>query len=148
MKKIVAYFTLENCLYLFVILAAFLKVLKTGPIFSGDTHSYFDMDIYRTIGYASYVNLHKVFFGTYFIKAIIISQFGFSSFAVWFLVKAIRTTTELNKWFALILFLVLIIPVFMGVSVANWILSEGLAYPLYLIVVAHILYGMIVYHDE
>jgi hypothetical protein len=70
---------------------------------------------------------------------LLITQFGIIASASFYFTQCIRKTVHLNKWFLLILFIVLLTPILYEDKIANALLSEALAYSLYLAVVGSIL---------
>jgi hypothetical protein len=143
LKKRFDFLTLEKLLYILILTFGLVKVISTGPIFFPDSRGYIGMELFRSFGYPLFIHFHKIIFGNLFANAIIITQFLVTSFAALFFIHCLRKTFDFNKWFSLILFSVIMFSVFLGSMNANLILSEGLAYPLYLFIVGHILVGTI-----
>lgn len=143
LNKKAAFLPLDKLIYLFILVLAFIKIMITGPIYFSDSSGYVNMQLVRSFGYPYYIYIHQVIFGKYFANALIITQFLLSSGAALFLVKCIQKSIAFNRWFALSLFLILMFPVFTGIKIANLILSEALAYPLYLLIVANLLVGIV-----
>lgn len=142
MKKIFSLLSPEKIAYLAISLFVFVFVLKTPTIYFPDSKGYLKMLLYRSCGYPMFLELHRVCFGSFFIRATIFSQYLLNMLAALFLVQSLRKTVLHHKWLAIILFIITLFPVFMGILTANTILSESLAYPLYLLVIGNIILGV------
>jgi hypothetical protein len=143
LKKKTSKFTLEQLIYLFIILFSFSFVLKTGIIISPDSQGYLEMSLIRSCGYPFFIAFHRILFGEYYIEALLITQFGIIASASFYLTQCIKKTTHLNKWFLLLLFIVLLTPILYEDRIANALLSEALAYSLYLTIVGSTLIAVI-----
>ena len=113
-------------------------VLKTGAIYSPDSPGYLNMDIYRSSGYPLFIAFHKLFFGSFFIFFLLLSQFVLNIYGVFFITKNISNCLNLSKWNSNFLLILLSIPFFYEIKVINNILSEALAYPLFLLIAGNI----------
>ncbi|WP_309641395.1 hypothetical protein [Flavobacterium sp.] len=142
MKKVFSFLSSEKVAYLVLFLLVFVFVIKTPPVYFPDSKGYLEMLLYRSCAYPMFIELHRILFGTYFIKATIITQYVLNMSAALFLVRSLRKTISLDKWLGVILFIITIFPVFLGILTANTILSESLAYPLYLLVIGNIILGV------
>jgi hypothetical protein len=134
-KKI--YLKFDFFYVLFVVFSLFF-VLKTGPIYFPDSQGYLNMDIYRSSGYPFFIVLHKWFFDSKFVNFLLLSQFCLTTFSIFYLKNKIENSLELSQWGSLLVFLLLFVPVFYEIKVINAILSEALAYPLYLLIIANL----------
>lgn len=111
-------------------------VVYQGPIFSPDTYSYLDAVIYRSPGYPIFSKLFMYVFGQFYDLAIISFQIIAGLIGVHLFFKTCSHIFNL-KWFEKVpLFLILIFPFFNPLLVANNICSEGLSYPLYLLLIS------------
>ncbi|WP_353083824.1 hypothetical protein [Flavobacterium sp.] len=113
-------------------------VLKTGAIYSPDSLGYINMDIYRSSGYPLFIAFHKLFFGSFFIFFLLLSQFVINIYGIFFITKNISNCLSLSKWNSNFLLILLSIPFFYEIKVINNILSEALAYPLFLLITGNI----------
>ena len=143
LKKLYSKISIEHIFYAVTILFVFVFFIKTEVLYSPDSSGYLEMSIIRSCGYPLFIALHKFIFGQYFISALLLSQFTINIIASLFLIKCIRKTLQLSKWFLFLLFILLLTPLLYEIKVANSILSESLAYPLYLIIVGNILIAVI-----
>ena len=135
-KKI--YLKFDFFYVLFVVFSLFL-VFKTGPINFPDSQGYLNMDIYRSLGYPSFIAFHKWLFGSKYMSLLLFSQFSLTTFSIFYLKNKIAYHLKLSQWSSLLVFLLLFVPVFYEIKVINAILSEALAYPLYLLLIANLL---------
>lgn len=142
-KKIFSELTLENFIYILISLVTLIFVLNKGAIYFPDSDGYLQMALFRSCGYPVFIAFHQYLFGENFIPALIFTQFISTFLAGLFLVRSIRKSVNLNKWLAIILFVAILLPVFTGIKSANLILSEAIAYPLYLFIIGNILLGII-----
>ncbi len=141
-KTIRSILTIENILYFLIIFLVFLKVMSVAPIYFPDSKGYLKMTIYRSFGYPLFLEAHKQLFGIYFEKSVILTQFVLNILSPLYLISCLKKTTSLNKWLALILYVIMLFPIFMGIFTVNTILSESLAYPLYFFVIGNLLLGI------
>jgi len=120
-----------------VILLAF--VIFNDTIFYPDSQGYVDMDLNRSIGYPLFIEFHRVLFGGNSISVIAYTQFFLLLASAIFFVKSLRNTLHLNKWTLFTIFIVVLTPVFYELKLANSLLSESVAYPLYLFTIGNLL---------
>jgi O-antigen ligase len=142
-KKILSVVTLENSIYLLISLVTMIFVINKDVICFPDSEGYSQMALFRSCGYPLFIAFHQYLFGENFISILIFTQFLATLFASLFLLDTIRESVNLNKWLAYILFVALLLPLISGIKSANSILSEAIAYPLYLYIIGNILLGMI-----
>jgi hypothetical protein len=113
-------------------------VLKTGAIYYPDSQGYINMDIYRSSGYALFIAFHKLFFGSFFMNFLLLSQFLLNIYSVFFITKNIEKCLSLSVWNSNFLLILFSIPFFYDIKVINSVLSEALAYPFFLLIVGNI----------
>ncbi|WP_133240805.1 hypothetical protein [Marixanthomonas spongiae] len=104
-----------------------------------DSPAYIEMWFRSAPGYPLFVNAVQAVFGTYFMVALKVLQLCLGLTAVWFFIKQLRKHVAMQDFWFLLLTVILLIPYVYNQKVANFILSEGLAFPLYLLVTAHLL---------
>ena len=122
--------------YYFHIVLIFISALFAvfGTILvSPDTYGYINADIYRSLGYPIFVEIHELLFGSYFMFAIKISQFLIFYLCLHYFFKTIKNILKLNDLSSILFFSVLVIPVFYEQKLLNSILTESLSYSLYLL---------------
>lgn len=115
-----------------IFISALFAVFGTTLV-SPDTYGYINADIYRSIGYPAFVEMHELLFGSHFMFAIKISQFLIFYFCLHYFFKTIKNILKLNDLSSLLFFGILIIPVFYEQKLLNSILTESLSYSLYLL---------------
>lgn len=127
---------------LFGIFILIFPLILLKPIeLLNDSAGYIEMSLIRSPSYPIFVNVVHKIFGDFYLMAIVCIQFAFLSFAVYFLIRTLRKVLSLNPfWFFLLTFL-LFSPALYEVNVCSRILSEGIAYPLYIIVFALFIEG-------
>ena len=107
------------------------------PIFSPDTTTYLQMQIYRFPGYSIFLRIFSKFFGENYAVFIVLFQGGFGCFAVHNLAQNIYKQFKLNVWQAVVLLIILLYPFYPNLWIANNICSEGLSYPFYLLCITY-----------
>ena len=142
MKKINTLLSRPITQYLIITILAVLYAFNATPVIFPDSKGYIEMWLVRSYGYPFFLAFHKMLFGNYFITTVIFSQFIINIVAIFFLMRCIRALVPLKQWIAFILYAVLIFPAFFGTALAKTILSESLAYPLYLGVIGYLLKGI------
>jgi hypothetical protein len=140
----------NNYFYYFHFGLLFISALFTafGAILvSQDTHSYINADIYRSLGYPVFIEIHELLFGSYFMFAIKISQFLIFYSCLHYFFKTVKNILKLNDLSSILFFGVLVIPVFYEQKLLNSILTESLSYSLYLLFIGFYCSG-IQYNDN
>lgn len=142
MKRAVKYLSLPSVLYTSLFFLGLLYVVQSSPVFYPDSYSYLKMDLSRSPGYSCFLALCSFVFGSYFLSAVLVLQYTINFWSVRFFSLSLEKNIHLNKWLSWMLFLVMIHPIFKGVRLAQLILSESLAYPMYLLIFGLLLQGM------
>lgn len=127
-------------------LAVGIIVLKNPIRYFPDSEGYVDMLIFRSAGYPVFLDLVEVFFGAHFITGLIVVQLLLGFMAILVFIKTLIQVLKLNQIWYILLIGILLMPYFFHNSVANRVLSEGLAYPLYLLVINY--YILALYHSK
>lgn len=127
----------EIVLTLIILFEFFIFVLTPTQI-QNDSEGYIQMSIIRSFGYSFFVSIFKTFFENYTFF-IVLTQFFLGIWASLFTVKTLRKLLDLKNLICWIVFFVLSSPLIYNLKIANQILSEGLAYPLYLFIISHLL---------
>jgi hypothetical protein len=141
--KMRKYINLEYSLYFFILLICLIFFIRTGPIYYPDSDGYLNMWLIRSCGYPLFIAFFKLVFGAGYISFLLLAQFLLSIAGCCYLTRCIRKTISLNKWLTLIVFGFLTVPVVYEIKVSNSILSESLAYPLYLFIVGNLLLAFV-----
>lgn len=128
--------TLENRLLLLIFVAFFFFFIVQSPIYSPDTYSYLRADITRFPGYIFYLRGLQALFGSGFDVVALAGHLAMGCIAIVILFKNISQLFKLS-WIAKgLLLAVLTFPYFKPIEVAVNLTSEGLAYPLYLMLLS------------
>jgi hypothetical protein len=128
--------TLENRLLGLIFGIFFLFFIFQPPLYSPDTHSYLRADITRFPGYIVYLRGLRALFGSSFDVVAIAGHLTIGFAAIVVIFKNVSTLFRLS-WIAKgLLLAVLIFPYFKPIEVAVNLTSEGLAYPLYLLLLS------------
>ncbi len=114
-------------------LTFFLVLLKPIELLK-DSSGYLEMSLIRSPLYPIFINAIQNIFGDYFLTAAVCIQFLLLAIAVFFLISNFRKIFSLPSFWYLFLALLLLSPALYEVNVSSRILSEAIAYPLYLIV--------------
>jgi len=113
-----------------------------------DSEGYLQFNIIRSACYPLFLAFIKGVFGAHFEFALICCQIVFGLLSIYFMIHTLNRLLNINFWWLVLLTIILLIPYFYNHHVANRILSEGLAYPLYLLVVTHFSIALITYNKK
>ena len=130
-----------NVLFFITFLASIFVGFSVGIMLFPDSEGYLQMDIFRSAGYPLFLKFHHIIFGNYYLFATIISQFLFLFYAILWLLNTLYLTVLKSTWSIAILFLILVLPIFYEFNLSFSILSEAIAYPLYLLVISQLISG-------
>jgi hypothetical protein len=139
MNTFFKYIKNKNILFFIISALSFFVFCKTEPIYYSDSVGYISMSLIRSIGYSIFVNFFQSLFGSYGISILTFVQYFLGLFSCFFLIKSIKQTLNLNYWFLVVLLGVIISPLSYELKVSRSILSEGLAYPLFLLTTANLI---------
>lgn len=125
---------------LFVIYAILFGYFILQPaIYSPDTNSYWHLDITRYPGYVLFLRTFEFIFGDFFDYAVVGFQLIFAIFSIHVFLRNFGNFLKLNWLLRIILLGILVFPLFPPLATANNLCSEGLSYPLYLLLISLIL---------
>ncbi len=127
-----------NIFFLFVFLISVANSIRLGILFFPDSDGYLKMELFRSCGYPIFLSLHKIIFGSYYLKMVVVSQFLISFYAIFSFLNTIQKFVLKNIFFVGVLFLLLVMPFFYEIKLPNCILSESISYPLYLIILSNL----------
>jgi len=126
----------------FFIIAFILVIIK--PIENvNDSDGYLDMVIFRSAGYSVFLAILKAIFGPYFSIATLFLQYILGMLSIYYFIFTLKNHYKLHYGWYVLLTAILIVPYIYNQHLANAFLSEGLAYPLYLFVMAHYLSALL-----
>ncbi|WP_045472803.1 hypothetical protein [Winogradskyella sp. PG-2] len=128
--------TTQNILLLIVYGFVFVFCLFNEAIYSYDTYDYLKAMPYRQLGYVIFVKAFSFIFGSFFNIAIVLFQTLFSLLSVNYFYKKTQSLFDLNLILSLVLIVILLLPFFSPLSIANNICTEGLSYGLYLLFIS------------
>lgn len=129
--------TLENSLIALIFLFCFFFFILQTPIYSPDTYSYLRADITRFPGYVLYLRSLQTIFKDYFDVAAIAGHLLFGFYAINTVFKNCSVFFKLSVFSKILLFSVLIFPFFKPIEIIVNLTSEGIAYPLYLLLISY-----------
>ncbi len=138
LKNIKQSFRPEFLVYFF----ACVLVLFRGIIYELDSYAFLSMEINRSPGYIIFLSFFKQVFGSYFEYPLLIVQLAINIYAVYMLHRCIVKILKFQKLFSILSLLILIAPLLYLYLTPNKILTEALAYPLYLFFITHCFYAI------
>jgi len=116
-----------------------ILVLTTPIALQPDSLGYIDIWFNRTPMYPLFVNAVEAIFGDYYKPALKVLQLLLGLASVCFFVNQLRKHISLQAFWYLLLTSILLIPYVYNHKIANNILTEAIAYPLYLLITIHFL---------
>ncbi len=125
-----------SLLFYFVYGFCFLFLIFQDAIYTPDTNSYLKSLIYRSSGYPTFLFFFKNLFRNYFDIAVVSFQLLFGFLSTHIFITKVSYLLKLNVLEKIGLLLILLFPFFSPLYVANNICSEGLSYPLYLLMIS------------
>lgn len=144
MKKLNSLISIEKSIYFFIIALLIFFVIRTPVVYFPDSKGYLNMTIYRSFGYSFFIKAHQFLLGAYFEKAIVISQFILNIASSLYVIRCLKRSVALDKWLAILLFILLLFPVFFRnsncqyhtfricslsfVSFCNWKSIDGISF--------------------
>ena len=114
----------------------------TGILYFPDSDGYLNMDIYRSAGYPLFLQIHRFIFGANYLAVVVIIQLLFVLYSCLHFVQSLKKTVLQNNYFLFLVFFILCVPLFYEFKLANKIMSEALAYPLYLLSLSQLILGI------
>ena len=137
-KKIVKekYFQLS---ILLISVFIFLISFKKGAIYINDSPGYLEMDILRSMVYPMFLKVIQLLSKNNFEALVVTFQLLFGLFAAFFSIKQFQKHFKLHKLLLIFFYVLLLAPYLQLHLIGNKIMSESLAYPLYLIVFSKLL---------
>lgn len=124
-----------DILLLVIYLTLFVFLILQPAIYSPDTNTYFRLHFYRFPGYGIFLRVFDLVFGSFYDIAVVGFQVLFGFISIHLVAKNCKQLLKLNYWEYFALLAVLIFPYFPPLYIGNNICSEGLSYPLYLLLI-------------
>ncbi|MGY0393094.1 hypothetical protein ACW5R3_11130 [Bizionia sp. KMM 8389] len=115
---------------------SFIFIMLKPLQFANDSEGYLNISIIRSAPYPIFLAAIKFIFGSYFNIATVFFQACLGLFSCHYLLKTLKTYVKLQAVWYFLIGLILLIPYLYHHAVANKVLSEALAYPLYLLITA------------
>lgn len=119
-----------------IYLAVFGFFVFQPPVYWPDTSSYWHLDIYRYPVYVLFLRGFEFVFGENFDVFVVAFQLVFTLFSVHYFTKTFSRLLKFHFVWELILTAILLFPIFPPLQIGNNLASEGLSYPLYLLLVS------------
>ena len=116
-----------------------ILVLITPVALQPDSLGYIDIWFNRTPVYPLFVNAVQAVFGDSYKTALKVLQLFLGLASVWFFINQLRKQISLKAFWYLLLTLIILVPYLYNHKIANNILTEAIAYPLYLLTTIHFL---------
>lgn len=134
-KHIRQLFTIRQLDYWLIGLVLTLSYFTSSPIWSPDSSSYFGIVIHRFPVYTIWLRVWELIFEDSYLHIVVVLQLLLGLVTIPLVARRIVSVFKLHKFIHGVLLIVLVYPYFAPLWVAHNITSEGLAYPLYLMVV-------------
>ncbi|WP_139856251.1 glycosyltransferase family 39 protein [Aequorivita sinensis] len=126
----------KDILWLLLYIGVFIYFVFQPPIYSPDTGSYWHLDVFRYPIYPLFLRGFEFIFGNNYWTAVVAFQLLFVLGSIQVFFKNISNLLKLNFVLELLLFAILLFPIFPPLLTANNLASEGLSYPLYLLLIS------------
>jgi O-antigen ligase len=126
----------ENRILLGIFFLIFSYVMSKPPIVSYDTIGYLAANIKRYPGYTLLIRGFQFIFNDYYQYILVCFQVIINLFSIFIIFKNITQIFTFNFFINGLLLIILILPIFPPISLANNLASEGLSYPLYLLLIS------------
>lgn len=118
-----------------------------GPIICDDTHTYLNMDIMREPLYPLFLKLFNIIFGNkIYLSIVVIVQGIIMSFALCYIINTLSKKYNLNSFFKTSILLIFVCVSLLSKYISkknamyiNCIISEAIAYPLYMFFICFLL---------
>ncbi|HLW32560.1 MAG TPA: hypothetical protein VKX40_09895, partial [Aequorivita sp.] len=130
-------FTRPNILLFVIYLGLFVYLILQPAIYSPDTYSYLGLHVYRSPGYSIFSRALQFALGDYFNPIIVGIQLVFGFFSIHLFSANCRYLFKMGPIPYLAGIAVLIFAYFPPLWIGNNICSEGIAYPLYLLLLSY-----------
>jgi hypothetical protein len=128
--------SLESKVIAVLFILLFIYFILQPALYSPDTYSYIGGYIYRSPVYVIFLRIFQFIFGSFFDYSVVGFQLILGFSCIYIIYKNLSTLLKLKLWQKILVFLVLIFPYFPPLSIGNNITSEGISYPLYLVMIS------------
>ncbi|MCF6307095.1 MAG: hypothetical protein L3J09_03975 [Flavobacteriaceae bacterium] len=129
----------ENYLITILFFFIFIYLVIKPPIVSYDTLGYLSANIKRYPGYILFIRGFKFLFNDNYGLYIVIFQLFFGFISIFIIFKNVSSLLKFNYWVKIIFISLLLFPLFSPINLINNLASEGLSYPLYLLLSSFII---------
>lgn len=131
-----------NVFFIISVLVLFGFVINKGVVIEVDSEGYLIMELYRSPTYPLFLSIMNSIFGKNYLFGVIIFHLIFGLFSIFVLLSTLYRYVLNKTAFLIIIYLILLMPYLYEFRLANIIMSESLAYPLYLLCINYILKGV------
>tara|TARA_R110002049_G_scaffold116110_1_gene268462 strand:- start:24719 stop:26011 length:1293 start_codon:yes stop_codon:yes gene_type:complete len=114
-------------------------VLIKGPVYFPDSFAFLSMDFNRSPFYCSFLKVMTSTFGNFYTIPVMLIQYGGLVYGSDYLIRTLHKIFKINVFGLTIIQFILLAPCVYLHFVSSTILSEGIAYPLCLIIVAQMI---------
>ena len=126
-----------DLLLLVIYLGLFVYFILQPAIYSPDTGTYWHLNVYRYPVYGLFLRTMEFVFKDFYNFSVVGFQLLFGFIASFIFLKKITQLLSLPRIAQFILFVLLVLPFFPPLEIGNNLTSEGLAYPLYLLLIVY-----------
>lgn len=141
MKIFLNYSVLKLLIAIFLIFVG-IFFYQTGVLFFPDSDTYLNMDIIRSLGYPTFLQIHRFIFGAIYLHVVVIIQLLFILYSCFHFVQSLKKNILQNNYFLFVIYVLLCFPLLYEFKLANKIMSEALAYPLYILSLSQLICGV------
>lgn len=128
--------SLESIFLLMLFCVLFIYFISQPEIYSHDTYSYFRIDIKRYPLYIVFLRVFDFVFKNFFEYAVVAFQLFFAFISIFIFYKNFSQYLKLNFILKFLFLAILVFPLFPPLLTANNLSSEGLSYPLYILLIS------------
>lgn len=129
------YVSLLSCLIFCIVL------IINGMHYSPGSDSYVNASVIRSPVYPLFIDFFQLLFKSNFEFPLLIIQLSLGLYGIFYFVKTINLIFTINKWALFVLSIIIATPYLFPSKIGNNILSEGLAYPLFLFFISNLFRG-------
>jgi len=129
-------FKLTNIIYTSIYFIVGVLVIARGAIYFPDSYTFVDMALNHSPAYCTFLKIFTSIFGDYFELPVVIAQYIIIAFGVHFFVQTLNNVFHIHKVGVLIIQLISLAPSVYVHNLGSAILSEALAYPIFLVIFA------------
>lgn len=118
-----------------------IMIMAKGPVLGNDSYSYLDMSVFRPAGYALFLYCLRVF-GESQLTATVVIQTLFNAVVIFYFLKYIQQRFGVNTKYLLLLLPLVVYFLIQKIEPEN-ILTEAIAFPVFIIISIQIIEGIL-----